>query len=68
MRNMLDSVRGHLRAALSRQKDEMGFNLAAVRYIKGGVDARKSKNFLDEEEYRAMEDKNKKKRGFATLA
>lgn len=68
MRNMLDSVRGHLRAALNRQKDEMGFNLAAVRYIKGGVDAKKTKNFMDEEEYRAMEDKSRKKRGFATLA
>ncbi|KAF8543894.1 hypothetical protein BDD12DRAFT_773091 [Trichophaea hybrida] len=68
MRNMLDSVRGHLRAALKHQKDEMGFNLAAVRYIKSGVDAKKSKNFMDEEEYKGMEEKNKKKRGFATLA
>ena len=68
MRNMLDSVRGNLRAALKHQKDEMGFNLAAVRYIKSGVDAKKSKNFMDEEEYRVMEDKNTKKRGFANLA
>jgi len=68
MRNMLDNVRGHLRAALKHQKDEMGFNLAAVRYIKSGVDAKKSKNFMDEEEYKEMEERNKKKRGFATLA
>jgi U3 small nucleolar RNA-associated protein 12 len=68
MRNMLDNVRGHLRAALKHQKDEMGFNLAAVRYIKSGVDAKKSKNFMDEEEYKEMEERNKKKRGFASLA
>lgn len=68
MRSMLDSVRAHLRAALKHQKDEMGFNLAAVRYIKTGVDAKKSKNFMDEEEFRGFEEKNTKKRAFATLA
>jgi U3 small nucleolar RNA-associated protein 12 len=68
MRSMLDSVRAHLRAALKHQKDEMGFNLAAVRYIKNGVDVKKSKNFMDEEEYRGYEEKNTKKRGFANLA
>lgn len=46
----------------------MGFNLAAVRYIKNGVDVKKSKNFMDEEEYRGYEEKNTKKRGFANLA
>src|SRR5207248_5665821 len=40
MKLTLDAVRGHLRRALQRQKDEMGFNLAAMRYIKGEIEER----------------------------
>lgn len=68
MRQMLDNVRTHLRAALQHQKDEMGFNLAALRFIKMGVDERKTKNFVDEDEYKEMEERSRKKRAFATLA
>jgi U3 small nucleolar RNA-associated protein 12 len=67
-RTMLDNVRAHLRAALKHQKDEMGFNLAAVRYIQSSVTARKTKDFIDEEEYKNFAANASKKRGFATLA
>lgn len=65
---MLDNVRSHLRKALKHQKDEMGYNLAAVRYIQSGITARKTKDFIDEEEYKVFEENKSKKRGFATLA
>jgi U3 small nucleolar RNA-associated protein 12 len=65
---MLDSVRGHLRTALKHQKDEMGFNLAALRYLKSSASAKKSKDFMDEEEFREMEERSKKKRAYANLA
>lgn len=65
---MLDNVRLHLRAALKHQKNELGFNLAAVRYIQSGVNARKTKDFIDEAEYKTFAETGSKKRGFATLA
>ncbi|KAL7273608.1 beta transducin [Rhizina undulata] len=68
MRAMLDSVRRNLRAALKHQKDEMGFNLAAVRYIRTGVEGMGNKEFLDEEAYKEAEERGKKKRVFASLA
>ncbi|KAL8749197.1 MAG: hypothetical protein Q9184_006901, partial [Pyrenodesmia sp. 2 TL-2023] len=33
MRLMLDGIRQHLRRALQKQKDEMGLNLAALRFV-----------------------------------
>lgn len=68
MRQMLDDVRNHLRAALEHQKDEMGFNLAALRFVKMGVEERKTRNFVDEEEYKEMAERGRKKRAFATVA
>lgn len=68
MRTMLDSVRMNLRAALKHQKDEMGFNLAAVRFVKSGVDAAGTSEYVDEESFKEAEERGRKKRGFATLA
>ncbi|MCJ1438775.1 hypothetical protein MMC27_008165 [Xylographa pallens] len=70
MRPMLDGIRAGLRAALQTQKDEMGFNLAALRFVgqrvrEGGVRA-----YVDEEawEREAEEDKGRRKRAFVDLA
>lgn len=68
MRTMLDSVRVNLRAALLRQKDQMGFNLAAVRFVGAAVEAGKTCEYVDEEALREVEERGRRKRGFATLA
>ena len=63
---MLDSVRVHLRKALARQKDEMGFNIAAVKFVLRGVNEGRNKEFGGaEEEFGVAEGK---KRGFANLS
>jgi len=68
MRVLLSSVRKNLRAALKSQKDQMGFNLAAVRFVKNGVEAAGKSDFVDEEAFREAEERARKKRAFATLA
>ncbi|KAI4145300.1 MAG: hypothetical protein LQ340_006332 [Diploschistes diacapsis] len=49
MRPMLDSIRGGLRRALQSQKDEMGFNLAALRFVGVQVRDKGTKNYVDED-------------------
>lgn len=68
LRGMLEGVRVHLRAALRRQKDEMGFNLAAVRFVKSGVEERGVREYVDEESLKEVEERGRRKRGFATVA
>ncbi|KAG0123733.1 hypothetical protein HOY82DRAFT_582102 [Tuber indicum] len=68
MRVLLSNVRKNLRTALKSQKDQMGFNLAAVRFVKNGVEAAGKSDFVDEEAFREMEERGKRKRAFATLA
>ena len=68
MRVLLSSVRKNLRAALKSQKDQMGFNLAAIRFVKNGVEAAGKSDFVDEEAFREVEERARKKRAFATLA
>ena len=65
---MLDSVRANLRAALKRQKDQMGFNMAAVRFVKSGVEANGNSEFMDETTFKEAQVRGKKKRVFANLA
>lgn len=62
MRPMLDSVRNHLREALQRQKDLMGFNLAALTYVRREWNATNQKDFSE-----PIEETGTKKRAFATL-
>lgn len=68
MRVMLDSVRVNLRAALLRQKDQMGFNLAVVRFVGAALEAAKTCEYGDEEARREEEERGRRKRGFATVA
>ena len=71
LRPMLDGIRGQLRTALEAQKDEMGFNLAALRFVGRRMGEMGRKQYVDddvwEEEERAVE-KGRKKRAFVDVA
>jgi U3 small nucleolar RNA-associated protein 12 len=73
MRTVLIPLRTHLREALQRQKEEVGYNLAALRYIKRGCDAERTAEFYgsfrgegeavaDEEALRAKISEGKKRK------
>jgi U3 small nucleolar RNA-associated protein 12 len=68
MRPMLDGIRGHLRRALQRQKDEMGFNLAALKFIGNQVRDRGTREYVDEALWEEEEQisKGRKKRALLT--
>ncbi|KAI5295032.1 hypothetical protein KEM52_002557 [Ascosphaera acerosa] len=48
MRPMLDGIRTNLRSVLQKQKDEMGFNLAALQHISRQVQERGRSDYVDE--------------------
>ncbi|KAL8734167.1 MAG: hypothetical protein Q9166_001652 [cf. Caloplaca sp. 2 TL-2023] len=71
MRPMLDVIRQHLRRALQKQKDEMGFNLAALNFVAARMNEKGSKDYVDEAMWEEEEEKikkGKKKRGFVDVA
>lgn len=72
MRPMLDDIRQHLRMALQRQKDEMGFNLAALKFVGNKVRENGRKEYVDEAVWEQEEEetvrKGRKKRGFVHVA
>ncbi|KAL2002183.1 hypothetical protein VTN02DRAFT_480 [Thermoascus thermophilus] len=70
MRPMLDGIRASLRRVLARQKDEMGFNLAALQYIGNQVGDRTKKDYVDEDlwEEEQRKQKESKKRQFVNIA
>lgn len=71
MRPMLDEIRQHLRKALQHQKDEMGFNLAALKFVGGRIREKGSKDYIDEavwEEEEEAKKGGKRKRGFVDVA
>ncbi|KAF5317922.1 hypothetical protein D9611_014526 [Ephemerocybe angulata] len=49
MRTILIPLRRHLRAALQRQKGIIGYNLAALHFIKNKNDAERTAQFYEEE-------------------
>ncbi|KAK9495727.1 WD40-repeat-containing domain protein [Lipomyces doorenjongii] len=67
MRPMLSSVREHLRGAIQRQKDELGYNIAGLKYIRRAYVEGHTKEFLDEEDYNKEEERGLKKRVFTTI-
>ncbi|KAF9937104.1 hypothetical protein BGZ65_001814 [Modicella reniformis] len=70
MRPMLDSVRRNLRVGLQKQKDIVGFNVAALNYIRREHEANNTSNFFDEEAVRKDEEKkqeSEKKRKFMKM-
>ena len=70
MRPMLDSIRGGLRRALQRQKDEMGFNMAALRFVGSQIKDKATKEYVDEDLWVEEEKKrqSQKKRAFVNVA
>ncbi|KAL5320557.1 hypothetical protein ACEPPN_011366 [Leptodophora sp. 'Broadleaf-Isolate-01'] len=67
IRPVLEEIRVNLRRALKRQKDEMGFNLAALRVIGSQLEQRGVKDYVDEDTWE-KETEGKKKRGFVQIA
>ena len=68
MRLMLDNIRGNLRQALKKQKDEMGYNLAALRVVGNQVQEKGVKNYIDEEAWDDEDKKNQRKRAFVHVS
>ena len=70
MQPMLDAIRGSLRIALQKQKDEMGLNMAALRFLGSQVEEHGKNEFVDEELWNEEERKGKggKKRAFVNVA
>ncbi|PHH74488.1 hypothetical protein CDD82_4908 [Ophiocordyceps australis] len=58
MRVMMDDIRVNLRAALRRQKDEMGVNMAALKVVGMQLRDRSVKDYVDE----TWDDEDKEKR------
>ncbi|KAK6352265.1 hypothetical protein TWF730_009096 [Orbilia blumenaviensis] len=68
-RGLLEGIRSALKDGLRRQKDEMGFNLAGVRYIKEKAGSKAQSGYLDVDEFeKGQKEKNGKKRTFITVA
>ncbi|KAG4305834.1 hypothetical protein PORY_000744 [Pneumocystis oryctolagi] len=65
IRSMLDSIRVKLREELQTQKDMIGYNLAALKYIRQNWEFLHTKEFPNDE-YKKLE--SGKKRVFSTLA
>lgn len=68
MRLMLDNIRSNLRQALKRQKDQMGFNLAALRVVGNQVKEKGVKNYIDKEAWDDDDKKNQRKRAFVHVS
>jgi U3 small nucleolar RNA-associated protein 12 len=64
---LLDGIRTHLRAALDRQKSEMGFNLAALRFIADAMDESSTSTFVDEK-VDVLNETAQKKRAFIQVS
>lgn len=68
MRTMLDGIRGNLRLSLKRQKDMMGFNMAALKVISAQVKERSVKDYVDEDTWKDDDTEGRKKRGFVQVS
>ena len=70
LRPLLDEIREQLRGALRAQKDEMGFNLAALRFVGRRMGEMGEKRYVDEDAWEEEEviGKGRKKRGFVDIA
>ena len=71
MKPMLDGIRASLRRVLTRQKDEMGFNISALQFIGNQVREHSTKDYVDEdtwEKEHPVTTGTGKKRQFSTIA
>jgi U3 small nucleolar RNA-associated protein 12 len=67
MKPMLEGIRGNLRRALKRQKDEMGYNLAALKVISSQMNEN-TVNYVDGATLDGDESRSPRKRGFVQVA
>lgn len=68
MKVMLDGIRTNLRAALKRQKDEMGVNIAALKVVGMQIRDNSVKEYVDETWEEENEERSAKKRAFVHVA
>lgn len=68
MKMMLDGIRQNLRQSLQGQKDQMGYNLAALRVVGTQIQESGVKEYVDEETWDDSESKTEKKRGFVHVS
>ncbi|TVY57617.1 putative WD repeat-containing protein [Lachnellula cervina] len=69
MKSLLDGIRSNLRQALKRQKDEIGFNLAALRVIGAQIKEKGVKNYVDEDTWQTADNaEGQRKRGFVQVS
>ncbi|KAK4240676.1 WD40-repeat-containing domain protein [Achaetomium macrosporum] len=69
MRTMLEGIRANLRAVLRRQKDEMGYNIAALKVVGMQLKEKSVKEYVDDNWDDEMEGANRvRKRTFANVS
>lgn len=68
MKVMLDGIRTNLRAALKRQKDEMGVNIAALKVFGMQIRDQSVKDYVDENWEDENAERSVKKRAFVQVA
>ncbi|KAK4459108.1 WD40-repeat-containing domain protein [Cladorrhinum samala] len=71
MKGMLDGIRTNLRGALRKQKDEMGYNIAALKVVGMQIADKGVREYVDdkwEEEEESSKKKEVRKRAFASLS
>ncbi|KAH7030969.1 WD40 repeat-like protein [Microdochium trichocladiopsis] len=69
MRAMLDGIRTNLRRSLKRQKDEMGYNMAALKVVGMQIRDQSVKEYVDEKwEEDESQNNNVKKRAFVQVS
>jgi len=68
MRTMLDGIRANLRQVLKRQKDEMGYNIAALKVVGMQLQENSVKEYVDEKWDEEDESRSAKKRAFVHVS
>ncbi|KAL5621503.1 hypothetical protein BROUX41_006403 [Berkeleyomyces rouxiae] len=67
MKAMMDRIRTHLRQVLKSKKDEVGFNIAALRVVGMQIEENSVKDYVDEN-WDADQESNVRKRTFVQVA
>lgn len=68
MRNMLDGIRANLRQTLRKQKDEMGYNIAALKIVGMQIQEKSIKDYVDENWEEEDDGQGKRKRAFVHVS
>ncbi|KAL6868565.1 WD40 repeat-like protein [Trichoderma novae-zelandiae] len=68
MKVMMDGIRTNLRAALKKQKDEMGVNIAALKVVGMQIRDKSVKQYVDETWEEESRERSAKKRAFVHVA